>query len=82
MYSGKIIVDIEITKEKFKKRLGELDKNKSSVPDKLKPRVLKKLANVIDLPVAIIYRKYLDEGSFPSDWRLANVSPIFKKGSK
>ena len=27
-------------------------------------------------------RKSLDEGAVPNDWKTANVSPIFKKGSK
>jgi hypothetical protein len=29
-----------------------------------------------------LFRKSLAEGSVPADWRKANVTPIFKKGSK
>jgi Reverse transcriptase (RNA-dependent DNA polymerase) len=30
----------------------------------------------------IIFRKSLDEGKVPEEWRSANVTPIFKKGTK
>ena len=33
-------------------------------------------------PFAILFNKSLQEGSVPSDWRSANVVPIFKKGSR
>jgi len=32
--------------------------------------------------VSILLRKSLDEGVVPDDWKIANVSPIFKKGDK
>ena len=32
--------------------------------------------------MAIVMRRSLNEGAVPMDWRTANVSPIFKKGSK
>ncbi len=30
----------------------------------------------------IIFRRSLDEGEVPEDWKTANVTPIFKKGTK
>jgi hypothetical protein len=32
--------------------------------------------------LTIIYKKSLESGIVPEDWRVANVTPIFKKGSK
>ena len=32
--------------------------------------------------MSILLRKSLDEGVVPDDWKIANVSPIFKKGDK
>ena len=32
--------------------------------------------------LAIIFNKSMEEGSVPSDWKLANVTPISKKGKK
>ena len=37
---------------------------------------------MISLPLAIIYTKSLEEGIVPDDWRCANITPVFKKGSK
>ena len=39
-------------------------------------------ANSLALPISIIFRKSLAEGKIPCEWQNANVSPIFKKGSK
>ena len=33
-------------------------------------------------PLAYVYTKSLSEGTVPPDWKLANVAPVFKKGSK
>jgi hypothetical protein len=46
----------------------------------LGPLILKKLIDQIAVPLAIVMRTSLKEGSVPEDWRTANVSPIFKKG--
>ncbi|KAK4816605.1 hypothetical protein QYF61_018653 [Mycteria americana] len=46
------------------------------------PRVLKELADVLTKPLSIIYQQSWLTGEVPADWRLANVTPIFKKGRK
>ena len=51
-------------------------------PDRMWPRVLYSLADVLGPPLAVIYTRCLDEGSVPCVWKRANVTPIFKKGSK
>ena len=33
-------------------------------------------------PLYLLFRKSLDEETVPSDWKMANVSPIHKKGNK
>ena len=42
----------------------------------------KATADTISYPLAIIFAKSLAEGKVPDDWKSANISPIFKKGSK
>jgi len=32
--------------------------------------------------LAVILQKSMEEGVVPEDWKLANVCPVFKKGSK
>jgi hypothetical protein len=51
-------------------------------PDKIWPRVLQRLAATLCIPLAIIFSTFMAEGSVSPDWNLANVTPIFKKGSK
>jgi len=40
------------------------------------------LADVVAKPLFIILRQSCLAGDVPADWRLANVTPIFKKGWK
>ena len=50
--------------------------------DGLHPRVLRKLAGVIAEPLSAIYQCSWLSGEVPEDWRLADVTPIYKKGHK
>ena len=50
--------------------------------DGITSSILKELNNIICKPLAIVFNKSLSEGFVPEDWRLANVSTIFKKGVK
>ena len=47
-------------------------------PDGIHPRVLKELAEVLTKPLSIIYQQSCLTGQVP-DWRLANVTAIYKK---
>ena len=43
---------------------------------------MKECANEIAPALKLIFEKSLSSGIVPTDWRRANVSPLFKKGSK
>ncbi|KAK4821391.1 hypothetical protein QYF61_019292 [Mycteria americana] len=62
--------------------LHHLDTHKSMGPDEIHPRVLKELAEELTKPLSIIYQQSWLTGEVPADWRLANVTPMFKKGQK
>jgi hypothetical protein len=51
-------------------------------PDGITARLLQEVAWEISPALTILFRKSMAEGSVPADWRRANVTPIFKKGSK
>ena len=74
--------DIMFTKEKVKAKLAKLKPSSAPGSDKIWPRVLSKLAATLAIPLTIIFSTCMAEGSVPPDWKLANVTPIFKKGSK
>ena len=63
-------------------KLKGLNEHKAFGVDKVSPYVLKKSAEAFSVPLRLIFKKSLDTGEVPNEWREANVSPIFKKGSK
>ena len=71
-----------IQEETVRDLLLQLDCHKSMGPDEIHPRVLRELAEVIAEPLSIIYQRSLLTGEVPEDWRLANVTPIYKKGCR
>jgi len=59
--------------------LSNLKADKSPGPDKVHPSVLKEYADVLAYPLYLLFRKSLNEGSLPQDWKDGYVTPIFKK---
>ncbi len=54
----------------------------SSGPDHFSSRFLSDFSAPLCTPLSILYTKSMESGAVPQDWRDANVTPIFKKGSK
>ena len=46
------------------------------------PRLLKETCSSISLPLKHLFRKSLDEGIQPEDWKKADVTAIFKSGDR
>ena len=74
--------EVEFTAAQIKSKLLQLKESAAPGPDMLWPRVLKCLADVLSDPLALIYSRCLEEGTVPADWKRANITPIYKKGSK
>ena len=51
-------------------------------PDGIHPRVLKELPGVLAKLLSSIYQQSWLTREVPTDWKLANVTPIHKKGQK
>ena len=66
----------------YSSAIKSLDTSKSPGPDNIHPRVLKETADVIAYPLHLIFKGSLNAGLLPDTWKIANVSPIFKKGNK
>ena len=56
--------------------------NKSCGPDEISPRILKEVVDLLSEPITLILHKTYENGELPHDWKFANISPIFKKGSR
>ena len=63
-------------------RLEKLDCNKAPGGDNITQHVLKNCSESLSCALEIIFGKSLIEGDVPNEWREANVTPLFKKGSK
>ncbi|KFQ75093.1 hypothetical protein N337_12591, partial [Phoenicopterus ruber ruber] len=68
-------VDTEIVRD----QLYQLNVHKSMGLDGIHPRVLKELADVIAGHFSIICQRSWETGEVPTDCKLANVIPIYKK---
>ena len=71
-----------ICKEMVGDLLQHLDVRKSMGPDGIHTRVLRELAEELVKPLSIVYQQSWLSGEVPIDWRLANVTPIYKKGRR
>ncbi len=80
-HQGDNFSSMEVTKEEVMKKLRELNPTKSPGPDGIHPKVLRETANVIAYPLSLVFNKSLSEGVVPEEWKIANVTAIFKKGN-
>ena len=76
------LLEIHISVDKVMKKLQKLKIGKSPGPDGIHPRVLKELTAVISLPLTILFNASLELGKLPDEWRTANITAIYKKGSR
>jgi len=81
-YPGRGLSDVHITEEIITKIFGKLRDDKAPGADNILPRLLKSISSAVITPVTIIFKKSMESGDIPDDWLLANVSPIYKKGSR
>ena len=73
---------IQISSKGVDKLLSNLKVNKAAGPDNIPARILKECASSAAPILCKIYQKSISTGTLPTDWLNANVTPIFKKGSR
>ena len=76
------LTDINITPELVRKHLLKLKRNKSPGPDNIGSSLLLDICDYISEPLSLIFNMSIHLKQVPSDWKHANVTPIFKKGDK
>ena len=79
---SEIGLKFDINEDMVKEKLLKLKVHKSKGPDGIHPRVLKELASVICVPLAIIFKTSIRSGTLPDEWKLANVTAIHKNGHR
>jgi hypothetical protein len=73
---------ITVTQNGVYKLLHGLNQHKATGPDEISTKFLKEMAAPVTPAFTFIFQASLNQGQTPEDWKLANVSPIFKKGDK
>ena len=62
--------------------IRQINPNKATGSDGISGRMLLLCDESVILPLQIIFRNILSTSIYPHTWKLANVTPIFKKGGK
>ena len=74
--------EIKVTILGTEKLLKNLDPTKATGPDQIPARILKQFAAEFAPHLTTIFNTSITKGEVPTDWRQANVIPIFKKRGK
>ena len=80
--TGKSISAITFTCDDIATLIKSLDPNKAHGHDMISIRMLKICGKSICKPLDLIFQSCIKQGEFPTEWKKANVFPVFKKGDK
>ena len=75
-------INFKITHQDVRKFLISLNQNKSHGPDGINGKILRNCAVSIAYPLSILFNLSFSTGHIPSEWKLANIVPVHKKGDK
>ena len=71
-----------VTHEMIAKKVKKMKDNKSPGVDGIPTKLLKEILEQISTPIAIFFNFSLEEGMVPAEWKEANITLLFKKGSR
>lgn len=73
---------VKFTEDNVKQKIDSLKIHSAPGPDGITGKFLKEFKDELAKPLALLFNKSYESGKVPCDWKKANVTPIFKKGSK
>ena len=76
------ITQLSVEVEGVLSLLINIDPHKATGPDNIPPRLLRETAYQMAPLLTFIFQSSLDQGKLPADWKLANITPLYKKGSR
>ena len=81
-FTNNRIDDVTIVNEIIVSLVRKINPNKATGPDGISGQMLLLCDDSVSIPLQIIYSNILSTSIYPDIWKLANVTPIFKKGDK
>ena len=63
-------------------KISKVNATKAIGPDQIHPYILATFCEHLCKPLCLIYNQSLQLGQLPEDWKLANVTPVFKNGQR
>ena len=82
LLTGAKLDSCEITVEQISNILVSLNINKAHGPDEISVNMIKLSGNALCAPLKLIFNNILETGTFPDQWKRANVTPVHKKDNK
>ena len=76
------LMQLFVTPEMIPKKINKMKDNKSPGVDGIPPKLPKEIVKQISTLLTKVFHLSLEEGIIPSEWKEANITPLFKKGSK
>ena len=76
------IQDLHFNPNGVKKLLQNLNPHKAAGPDNIAPTILKECAIELAPIITLLFQTSLDNSTVPSDWKSAQITPLFKKGDR
>ena len=73
---------IHITTNGVRKLLDGIKTHKATGPDNTPAHLLHILSHQLDPFLTRLFQFTIDSGTVPTDWKTANIIPIFKKGNR
>jgi hypothetical protein len=77
-----VINEVEINTTNVQAKIKCLKVGKAPGPDGIIPQLLIETADIVSVPLTMLFKASLATGIIPDDWKRANVSALFKKGAK
>ena len=81
-YSNDHLFQLNFDSSHIEELLKSLNPNKAQGADNIHGKILKHCSASLSKPLALIYATCYSTGCIPADWKMANVVPVHKKGSK
>ena len=69
---------IHVTSQDVKDQLHLLNSSKPGGPDEISPKLIKLISSYIHYPLTLFFNRSLELGQVPYQWKMANISAIFK----